>query len=51
MRKYFNWIMLLTVSTYLIIGIALAILLTGCSEFETKINNMSTTTQYDGLQE
>ena len=51
MRKYFSWIMFFTGSIYLIIAIALAILLTGCSEFETKINNMSTTTQYDGLQE
>ena len=40
MRKYLTWVMLLTISTYLIIAIALAILLTGCSEFETKIDMM-----------
>ena len=51
MRKYFTWVMLLTISTYLIIAIALAILLTGCSEFEAKIEEMNTTTQNDGLQQ
>ena len=40
MRKYLTWVMLLTISTYLIIAIALAILLTGCSEFETKMDMM-----------
>ena len=32
--------MLLTVSTYLIIAIALVILLTGCTEFQTKVDEM-----------
>ena len=33
MRKYFTWVMLSTILTYLVIAIALVILLTGCSEF------------------
>ena len=41
MRKYFTWVMLLTISTYLVIAIALVILLTGCSEFEMKIEEMN----------
>ena len=40
MRKYFTWVILLTISTYLIIAIALAILLTGCAEFQTKVDMM-----------
>ena len=40
MRKYFTWVMLLTISTYLVIAIALVILLTGCAEFQTKIDMM-----------
>ena len=40
MRKYLTWVMLLTISTYLIIAIALAILLTGCAEFQTKVDMM-----------
>ena len=32
--------MLLTISSYLIIAIALAILLTGCAEFQTKVDMM-----------
>jgi len=41
MRKYFTWVMSLTIVTYLIIAIALVSLLTGCSEFETKIEEMN----------
>jgi hypothetical protein len=41
MRKYFTWVMSLTISTYLIIAIALVILLTGCSEFQTKMEQMN----------
>ena len=37
MRKYFTWVMSLTISTYLIIAIALVILLTGCAEFEKEM--------------
>ena len=40
MRKYFTWVMLLTISTYLVIAIALVILLTGCAEFQTKVDMM-----------
>ena len=40
MRKYFTWVMTLTISTYLIIAIALVILLTGCAEFQTKLDMM-----------
>mgnify|MGYP003138900494 FL=1 len=32
--------MLSTISTYLVIAIALVILLTGCAEFQTKIDMM-----------
>ena len=41
MRKYFTWVMSLTALTYLIIIIALVSLLTGCSEFQTKIELMN----------
>ena len=51
MKKYLTWVMLSTIITYSIIGIALVILLTGCSEFEAKIEEMSTTTTNDGLQQ
>ena len=59
MRKYLTWVMLLTISTYLIIAIALVILLTGCSQFEAKIEEMNIITQpaldeqmnNDGLQQ
>ena len=41
MRKYFTWVMLLTISTYLVIAIAIVILLTGCTEFQTKMEQMN----------
>ena len=51
MRKYLTWVMSLTVLTYLIIAIAVASLLTGCSEFEAKLAEMNIINQNDGLQE
>ena len=59
MRRYLTWVMSLTVLTYLIIAIALVSLLTGCSEFEAKIEEMNIISQpaldeqmnNDGLQQ
>jgi hypothetical protein len=41
MRKYFSWIMFFTGSIYLIIAIALAILLTGCSVMQNKMDELN----------
>ena len=45
MRKYFTWVMLSTILTYLVIAIALVILLTGCSEFPTSVQKGIITNQ------
>tara|TARA_R100001530_G_scaffold3026_1_gene4693 strand:- start:28 stop:237 length:210 start_codon:yes stop_codon:yes gene_type:complete len=45
MKKYFTWVVSLTISTYLIIAISLVILLTGCSEFPINAKQGTITNQ------
>ena len=39
MKKYFKWVIRFTIGSYLLIGIGVVMVLSGCSQFEEKLNN------------